>query len=76
MASTLRVERDGRVLIVRIENPPRNFMDRQMVAELTAMVRSLAGPARSGRSSSPASRTTCSSPTTTSRRCSPTPSSR
>jgi enoyl-CoA hydratase/carnithine racemase len=30
------------VLIVRIENPPRNFMDRQMVAELTALMRTLA----------------------------------
>ena len=38
----LELERDGRVLIVRIENPPRNFMDRPMVAELTGLVRSLA----------------------------------
>lgn len=42
MASRLETERDGRVLIVRLENPPRNFMDRQMVAELTALMRSLA----------------------------------
>ena len=42
MAPRLETERDGRVLIVRIDNPPRNFMDRQMVAELTALVRSLA----------------------------------
>jgi len=40
--SRLETERDGRVLIVRLENPPRNFMDRQMVAELTGLVRALA----------------------------------
>lgn len=38
----LELERDGRVLIVRIDNPPRNFMDREMVAELTKLIRSLA----------------------------------
>jgi hypothetical protein len=42
VASRLETERDGRVLVVRLENPPRNFMDRQMIAELTALMRSLA----------------------------------
>lgn len=34
MPSTLRVERDGRVMTVRVDNPPHNFMNRGMVAEL------------------------------------------
>ena len=42
MTARLETERDGRVLIARLENPPRNFMDRQMVAELTQLVQSLA----------------------------------
>ena len=42
MAVTFEMERDGRVLIVRFEHPPRNFMDRLMVAELTGLVRSVA----------------------------------
>ena len=38
---TFDTERDGRVLVVRFDNPPRNFMDGRMVDELTALVRSL-----------------------------------
>jgi enoyl-CoA hydratase len=41
MASTFDTERDGRVLVVRFENPPRNFMDRTMVAELTSLMRTV-----------------------------------
>src|SRR6266508_860706 len=41
MATTFETDRDGRVLVVRFENPPRNFMDRRMVAELTALVRTV-----------------------------------
>lgn len=41
MAKTFETERDGRVLVVRFENPPRNFMDRTMVAELTSLVRTV-----------------------------------
>jgi hypothetical protein len=33
-AATLRVDRDERVMTVRIENPPRNFMTGLMVDEL------------------------------------------
>jgi enoyl-CoA hydratase len=39
---TVRTERDGRVLTVRLDNPPRNFMTGAMVAELDALTRSLA----------------------------------
>jgi enoyl-CoA hydratase len=38
---TLRTETDGRVLTVRIDNPPSNFMTREMVAELDELTRSL-----------------------------------
>ena len=41
MASTFGTQRDGRVLVVRFDNPPRNFMDRTLVSELTALVRSV-----------------------------------
>ena len=41
MSSTLRTERDGRVMTVRVENPPHNFMHRGMVAELDELTRSL-----------------------------------
>jgi enoyl-CoA hydratase len=37
----LSAERDGRVLIVRIDNPPHNFMNREMVLELDRLTRSL-----------------------------------
>jgi enoyl-CoA hydratase len=43
MPSTLRVERDGRVMTVRIDNPPHNFMNRQMVAELDEVTTGLEG---------------------------------
>ena len=36
-------ERRGRVLIVRIDHPPHNFMTAQMVRELSDLVRSLEG---------------------------------
>jgi enoyl-CoA hydratase/carnithine racemase len=42
MAARFETERDGRVLVVRFEHPPRNFMDRVMVAELTDLVREVA----------------------------------
>jgi enoyl-CoA hydratase len=38
---TLSKERAGRVLVVRVDNPPHNFMDRGMVAELDELTRSL-----------------------------------
>jgi enoyl-CoA hydratase len=37
----LRTERVGRVLVVRVDHPPHNFMDRQMVAELDRLTRGL-----------------------------------
>jgi enoyl-CoA hydratase len=37
----LSAERDGRVLVVRIQNPPHNFMNREMVIELDRLTRSL-----------------------------------
>jgi enoyl-CoA hydratase/carnithine racemase len=43
MAAMLETERDGRVLVVRIYNPPRNFMNRVMVGELDELTRSLRG---------------------------------
>ena len=42
MPETFDTERDGRVLVVRFDNPPRNFMDGRMVQELGALTRSLA----------------------------------
>ena len=42
---TLEAERTGRVLVVRVDNPPHNFMDRGMVAELDALTTAIAsGP--------------------------------
>ena len=43
MAQTVHSERTGRVLSVRLDNPPRNFMTGRMVAELDELVRSLDG---------------------------------
>jgi enoyl-CoA hydratase len=37
------VERQGRVLVVRIDHPPHNFMTAQMVRELSGLVRSVEG---------------------------------
>jgi len=41
--NTIATQRDGRVLTLRIENPPHNFMNRGMVAELDELTRSLEG---------------------------------
>jgi len=41
MPPTLRADRDGRVLTIRIDNPPHNFMNREMVAELDELTDSL-----------------------------------
>ena len=43
MPSTLRIDREGRVMTVRVDNPPHNFMNRRMVDELDAMTTSLEG---------------------------------
>jgi enoyl-CoA hydratase len=48
MPSTLRVDRDGRVMTVRIDNPPHNFMNRQMVAELDEVTASVEGDSSIG----------------------------
>jgi enoyl-CoA hydratase len=37
----LSAERDGRVLVVRVDNPPHNFMNREMVIELDRLTRAL-----------------------------------
>jgi enoyl-CoA hydratase len=39
----LETERRGRVLIVRVDNPPHNFMNAEMVRELQRLIRSLEG---------------------------------
>jgi enoyl-CoA hydratase/carnithine racemase len=41
MAATLASERDGRVLVVRLDNPPTHLIDRRLISELTALVRSI-----------------------------------
>nr|MDQ4040670.1 enoyl-CoA hydratase-related protein [Actinomycetota bacterium] len=41
MSSQLIVQREGRVMTVRLSNPPRNFMTNRMVVELLALVRGL-----------------------------------
>jgi enoyl-CoA hydratase/carnithine racemase len=38
---TITTERYGRILTVRVDNPPHNFMNRTMVAELDELIRSL-----------------------------------
>ena len=40
-ASQVKVERKGRVMIVRLDNPPRNFMTTAMVRELDRLTREL-----------------------------------
>jgi enoyl-CoA hydratase len=39
--TTVRTETEGRVLVVRLENPPRNFMTTRMVGELDEVMRGL-----------------------------------
>jgi len=39
----LERSRRGRVLVVRVDNPPHNFMNREMVRELDELVRSVGG---------------------------------
>jgi enoyl-CoA hydratase len=46
--STIATERSDRVLTVRFDNPPQNFMTRDMVAELDELTRSLEGDASIG----------------------------
>jgi enoyl-CoA hydratase len=46
--STLKREKRGRVLIVTLDNPPRNFMTTAMVRELDALTRALEGDASVG----------------------------
>jgi enoyl-CoA hydratase len=41
--SMLETERQGRVLVVRIDHPPHNFMTAEMVRQLSGLVRSLRG---------------------------------
>jgi enoyl-CoA hydratase/carnithine racemase len=41
--TTVKTETRGRVLIVRLDNPPRNFMTTRMVRELDAVIRGLEG---------------------------------
>jgi enoyl-CoA hydratase len=43
MPSTFETERRGRVLVVRIDNPPHNFMTGEMVRELSDLVSTLRG---------------------------------
>jgi enoyl-CoA hydratase len=43
MPRTFESERTGRVLIVRFDNPPSNFMNRDMVQELKELIDSLEG---------------------------------
>ena len=48
MGTLFETERVGRVLVVRIDHPPHNFMTGRMVRELLAMVRSLDGDSSVG----------------------------
>lgn len=45
---TVHVEREGRVAVWRLDNPPRNFMNGQMVSELEARVDEVAEDASIG----------------------------
>ncbi|MGI8805674.1 MAG: enoyl-CoA hydratase/isomerase family protein [Thermoleophilaceae bacterium] len=42
-AATVHAQREGRVMVVRLDNPPRNFMTGAMVEELHALVTALEG---------------------------------
>jgi enoyl-CoA hydratase/carnithine racemase len=44
----LSTERSDRVLVVRVDNPPHNFMNREMVRELDELTRSLEGDRSAG----------------------------
>jgi enoyl-CoA hydratase/carnithine racemase len=46
--TTVRTETQGRVLIVRLDNPPRNFMTTRMVGELDELTRGLENDASVG----------------------------
>jgi enoyl-CoA hydratase len=48
MPTAFQTERSGRVLTVRFDNPPRNYMDRNMVRELTELLDSLEGDRSTG----------------------------
>jgi enoyl-CoA hydratase len=48
MTTLFETERVGRVLVVRIDHPPHNFMTGRMVRELLALVRSLDGDSSVG----------------------------
>jgi enoyl-CoA hydratase len=48
MPRTFETERRGRVLVVRIDNPPHNFMTGEMVRELSELFGSLGGDASIG----------------------------
>ena len=43
MPATLRIEREARVMTVRFDNPPHNFLNREVVHELDELTRSLEG---------------------------------
>jgi len=43
MPDLFETERRGRVLVVRVDHPPHNFMNAEMVRQLTRLVRSLRG---------------------------------
>src|SRR5438445_12569104 len=47
-AETVKLEERGRVLIVRLDNPPRNFMTTAMVRELDTLTRQLEDDASVG----------------------------
>jgi len=43
MPATFETERDGRVLVIRLDNAPTHLIDRRMISELTALVRRIEG---------------------------------
>jgi enoyl-CoA hydratase len=48
MYETISVEQEGRVLTVRLDNPPRNLVSNALVADLTALVKRLDGDSSVG----------------------------